>query len=158
MKSSEEELRDTQRQLDTSKTEHDRLKDSYSNLEAELNYTKIKLENAKSQATLAEEKLKLERNGLLNELDEKSQILREQVTESDQIKRLLDDEKSKLNNLEKLNANEREKNSREHDYMKIRVNKLKNEVCEKDESICRLKNQLIKVLFYNHYFNAMFFI
>lgn len=132
-------------QQDECKTKCSRLDDLNISLEMELKCRKIKLEDANLHLTLTEEKSKLEKVTLANELEIKCQILREKETLQDRVKCLIKQEKLKSKYFEKLSAEVKNASEKECKITNDRIQTLEKEILEKEKKLYCAKNQLVQL-------------
>lgn len=154
LKCNEEELCRVQKQLEECKYECSRLNEANATLVNELKCTKTKLCEAKLCASRAEDNFKLERESAANELKvkcKKINCLQVQVDEADCT---IKEDKCKIKKLVSTLIELKEVSLKNHNEMKCQITKLKEEVCAKEEDICRWRNK-VKQLQRENEFNCM---
>lgn len=130
------------RQLNECKSTVCRLTETSKCQETELECVKIELTELKCAAYQTEEKLKCERDTLCTELEIKCQRLQEIVIEFDETKRFLCEEKANVYRLETQMEKMRYTNEKERCEAKSKIQKLKTEMCMKEECVCQMKSQI----------------
>lgn len=133
---------DIKRQLNECRAVSCRQSETCRDLEKELESTNTKLADAKSQITVIEDKMKLEREMLNNELEIKCQRLRTMQIEYDEAKQIIDEETSNVRKLETQVANLREVNEKHRREANAQTQRLKEENSAKDENALRMKSQI----------------
>lgn len=119
--------------------------------EKELECVKTELVELNREACKIEEKLKCERDTLCNELEIKCQRLREIEIEYDEARRNLCEEKANVCKLLTQMEEMRQCNEKELCEANSKIQKLKTEICLKDESTCRMKSQIVALSRENEY-------
>lgn len=138
----EEEVCKVRGQLDECTREHNRLNETKDTLEMDLKSAISKLAEEKLCACRAEEKFRLERETLSNELKTKYRKLSETELQCEEANNRMNDGKCKI---KLLTASLREAKAATEKIdceMKSRVRKMKEENCSKDDDIRRLNEQI----------------
>lgn len=130
------------RQVDELKTTSDRLKSSCDHLESELEFTKAELTNVKSHAMLTDEKMRLERETLCNDLEVTYKRLRDTEMENDKNSQRYEEEKCVVHKLNQLVENLRIASERDRCEFDARIQKLNEEKCMTDETLCCMKDEV----------------
>lgn len=142
LKCTEEELCRIKKQLDDCKYEYSRLNEANETLMNELKSTKTKLCEAKLCATRAKDNLKLERESLSNELKLKCKKINCLQAQNDEANCIIKEDKCKIKKLVSTLIELKEASLKNHNETKCQIIKLKEEVCAKEDDICRWRNKM----------------
>lgn len=123
-----------------------RLTDACRSQEKELECIKRELECVKIEACRMEEKLKCERDTLCHELEIKCQKLREIEIEYDEVRQCYCEEKANVCRLETQIDEMRQIIEKERCEANAKIQKLKAEICMKDERLCQMKSHIADLI------------
>lgn len=153
MKSNEEELCKKRRQLDECTKECNSINETNKILEKDIKCTKLKLDDLRSSATLAEEKWKFEIESLSYELNMKSNKLKDLELQYNEVNCKINDEKCKVKTLVITLKELKEASLQKYNEMKNQVQKFKQENSSKDTELCCLKNNVKQLQRENEFIN-----
>lgn len=146
LKCKEEESCELRRELDECKTAFNRLTETCKCQEKELECLKNELTEQQHNACQMEEKLKCERDTLSTEHQIKCQRLREMEIEYEELRQNLCEEKANSCKLGTQLEEMRYANEKERCEATNKIQKLKTEICTKDEGACLMKRQIADLL------------
>lgn len=117
------------------KTISDQQNEAIKNLKSEVECINEELAATKSRKTLTEQKLKVEKDTLSNELEIKNHKFHVMEIEYNHNKRIIDDEKLKTKKLDNLIVKLKETNKKNVQDMNTMIQKLKEENCTKENNL-----------------------
>jgi len=145
LKFNEEEICKVRGQLDECAEECNRIKETNRTLEMDLKCTKSKLADEKLCTSRMEEKFKIEREILSNEVKIKCMKLSDAEAQNDEANCKIIDGKSKIKSLTTTLKQLKDASDKSCCELKKQIQTLNEENCSKDDEISRLKKQVKKL-------------
>lgn len=137
LKTKEEDICKKCREINDCTRECNRLKEKNEVLELNLKSTKLKFDDAKLNATFSEDKWKLEREALSDELNMKCKLLKK-------LENRVNDDEYKINMLVTTLFELKEASSKKFNELTNQVKKLQEEICSKENNSCSFKKNVHK--------------
>ncbi|VVC44139.1 Hypothetical protein CINCED_3A019488 [Cinara cedri] len=131
-------------QLEEFITTYNQLTETCTQLTTAIEYTTKDITAMKSRLKLTAQKLKHEEDTLSDELNIRCQKHHMLETELCEAKRMIDDEKCKIQNSQTSTAEFRDACERNNREMNSKIRNLKEENCIKAESLCCLQNRIVE--------------